>query len=364
MMRKRLILMFTLSAVCLTGCHKKEAEKKSDGPAEVTVARPQTRTVTLTNAYPATLHAKDAVNVIARVDGRLTSIPYTPGEVREGQVLFEIEKSVYADAVSKAEAALASSEAQREYAETHLAALREALKADAVSRMEVEQAASNLRQIEADIKTAKATLSDARTQLDYCTIRAPFSGRVATHAVDPGTVVSPGTQLTTIYNEDTFSAHFEIEEEQYNTLTASGGQIKGAEVTLTFSQPLAHEYRGVVDYVSPNVNTGTGTYLLHARIENPYKELRQGMYVTVNLPYREVKDALLVLAAAIGSDQQGEYLYTLTDSSRVAYTPVITGPMIDDTLRMVSSGLTEDTPYLTKALLKVRPGEKVKGRYE
>lgn len=51
-------------------------------------------------------------------------------------------------------------------------------------------------------KTYPATLSAARTQLGYCTIRAPFAGRVAKREVDPGSVVSPGTRLTSIYNED------------------------------------------------------------------------------------------------------------------------------------------------------------------
>lgn len=187
----------------LGGCSgRSDREAAMAGAADsVSVAVAQVGNVVLTKSYPGYLTAADEVDVVARVQGRLAEAPYQPGVVEKGTVLFRIDDTEYADAVSRGEAALQSAQAQRDYAATRLEALRKALEADAVSRMEVEQQQSQLEQIEAAIKTARAQLADARTQLGYCTIRAPFRGRVAKRNFDPGAVVSPGDVMTSIYSD-------------------------------------------------------------------------------------------------------------------------------------------------------------------
>ena len=65
---------------------------------------------------------------------------------------------------------------------------------------------------------------------------------------------------------------------------------------------------------------------------------------------------MLVKDASLGTDQLGRYLYTVNDSDRVVYTPVKVGELYDDSLRIVTSGITPSTRYVTRALLKVRDG--------
>lgn len=348
----------------MAGCGKKEHHKAENEEMPVSVALPEIREITLAKTYPGILRAADQVDIIARVEGRLNASPYTPGTVEKGAVLFEIERQNYADAVSKALAELESAKAQRAYAESHLQALRKALEADAVSKMEVEQAESSLRQIDAAIKTAEAELNDAYTQLDYCTVTAPFRGRVAKRLIDPGSIVSQGTQLTSIFNEDYFLVDFNIEDSQYLKMIADGGKVEGSKLAVDFSEEMPRSYVARVTYVSPEVDTSTGTYALQARLDDTYGELRSGMYVTVRLPYMELDSATVVKGSAIASDQRGEYLYTVSDSNTVVYTPLTLGPEVNDTLRVVTSGLAPHTPYVTKALLKVRPGERIRPEYE
>lgn len=350
--------------VCTTACHKKPTDASTDEEMTVSVALPLTQEVTLTKTYPGTISAAQEVPIVGRVSGRLESMNYTPGIVQKGAVLYTIDPTDYADAVKKAEAALESAKAERIYAASHLEALQEALKADAVSKMEVEQAESTLRQIDATIKSACAELNDARTQLGYCTVRAPFTGRVATNAIDVGTVVSAGTQLTTMYNEEHFTVKFNIEDTQYLIMTAGGKQLNGTQLKLNFSDALPHEYYATLNYISPGVDKSTGTYAIHGKVVDPYGELRSGMYVTVDLPYEHLDSAIVVRTAAISTDQRGEYLYTVDKDSTVTYTHIEAGPTLADTLTVVLSGLERNIPYVTKALLKVRPGEKIKPRYE
>jgi multidrug efflux pump subunit AcrA (membrane-fusion protein) len=65
---------------------------------------------------------------------------------------------------------------------------------------------------------------------------------------------------------------------------------------------------------------------------------------------------VLVRDAAIGTDQLGKYLYVVNDSNRVEYRPIRTGQLVDDSLRLVTDGLSPRERYVTKALLKVRDG--------
>lgn len=331
----------------------------------VDVALPQVRDVTLSKSYPGYLTAAAKVDIVARVGGRLTSAPYTAGPVKKGELLFMIDAAPFRNAVDKARAALQSAQSQLEYARSHYQALQKAYEADAVSGMEVEQARSTVQQYEASVQTAAAALSDANLQLGYCTIRAPFNGRVASRNVDPGTIVNVDQQLTTIFDEDHFNVNFEIDDDQYLTMLNKGsGQIEAINMPVTFSEPMPHDYVASLSYISPDVQTSTGTFSLQGRLENPYGELRAGMYVTIDLPYAKVDSAIVVPASAISTDQRGDYLYTIGEENIVEYTPVTAPYALGDSLKVITSGLKPDQAFVTKALLKVRPGQKITPRYE
>ncbi len=100
--------------------------------------------------------------------------------------------------------------------------------------------------------------------------------------------------------------------------------------------------------------------LLKAELDNSYGELKDGMYANITLPYAIVPDAILVKDASISTDQAGKYVYVVNDSNKVVYTPIKTGELVRDSMRIVTSGLTPQSRYVTQALLKVRDGMEVK----
>lgn len=108
------------------------------------------------------------------------------------------------------------------------------------------------------------------------------------------------------------------------------------------------------------MNTATGTILLKGTVRNIDNELKDGMYVTVRLPYGVNPKAVLVNDASIGTDQLGKYVYVVNDSNKVVYTHIEVGELYQDSLRIVNSGLKGGEKYVTKALLTVRNGEEVK----
>ena len=373
--------MGSLLLVC-GACKKKDDGKAAEmPPMAVDVAEVTTDSVMVYKEYPGRLLATSVVEVVCRVDGTLLSKTYTDGGiVKKGQVLFTIDPTQYRNAVEQMQGTLdnaisshASAVSASEYNKSHYEAMQKAIKADAVSQMELLQAKSayeeglaSIKSAEAQIKTARANLQTAQTNLSYCTITAPITGRITTANFQPGQVINGGASPVTLakmYQNNTFYAEFYVEEPTFYQIAGSNAsEVKeGYEnLPLKFSEDLKHDYVGKFHYVAPDVNAGTGSMLLQAEIKNDYDELRDGMYVTISLPFQNEPQAILVEDAAIGTDQRGKYVYVVDDNDEVVYTPIQIGALVSGNRRIVTQGLKPGQKYVTKALLKVQNGTKVK----
>lgn len=366
----RTIIYIAVGAMAMLAAGSCKRTDKHDAAADampVDVAKVQTDSVVIYKTYPGQLSAVEMVDLVARVSGTLRSVNYKAGDiVQKGQLLFTVEDTKYRDAVQQAEAQLASAISTRDYASTHYAAMEKALKSDAVSVMEVRQAKNALDEAEAAIKTARAALQTARTNLGYCRITAPFRGRITNSDYSVGTFLngemSP-VKLASIYDDSQLFAYFAIEDASFLRSFASAARrenINYDSIPLAFQEQLPHAYSGSLNYLSPEIDPSTGTMKVRAVVDNPYGELRDGMYVTISLPSSVDPKALLVNDAAVSTDQLGKYIYTVNDSDMIVYTPVKTGGVVRDTMRVVTDGVTPQTVYVTKALLKVRAGVHVK----
>ncbi|MDE7413886.1 MAG: efflux RND transporter periplasmic adaptor subunit [Muribaculaceae bacterium] len=366
------LIAFACLSLIVTGCKKndnKKEDERMDAIPTVDVAEATTDSITLYQTYPGTLSAGQTTDVVAEVSGRILSVHYVSGQyVKKGQALFTIESTTYRDAVTKAEAALSTARSQHDYYTRQHAAMQKAFEADAVSQMEVLQSKSNMEQAAASIRDAEAALSTAKLNLSRCTVVAPASGYISSGAPDPGNYVNgqgAPIKLTTIYSNETMTAKFYLSDTQYEQLLGSEGGISGPlyrSVPVNFKEQVGHDYTTDLFYVSPSVNESTGSLLLQGTLKNKNNELKDGMYVTISLPYGTSPHAVLVKDASIGTDQRGKYLYTVNDSNKVAYTPVEIGALYQDSLRVITSGVKPGDKYVTKALLTVQRGEKINPR--
>ena len=244
--------------------------------------------------------------------------------------------------------------------------MKKALESDAVARISVIQAESDMKNSLAAIHNAEAAVQSARTNLSYCTVRAPINGHVTASGPDIGAYLagagSPVT-LATIYDDSSMGAVFNIADMQFMRMMdhkGDGHELDYARIPVTFEDTLPHHYTAKLTYISPEIDKSTGTLLLKAELDNPYGELKDGMYANITLPYAIVPDALLVKDASISTDQAGKYVYVVNDSNKIVYTPVTVGDLVRDSMRVVTHGLTPQSRYVTQALLKVRDGMTVK----
>lgn len=360
------LLYIMLALPLLVSCKDKKEASRSMPTPEISVAKPQVKDITLTKEYPGYLTSEQTVNLVARVNGTLQSISFSPGSrIRQGQVLFVIEPTIYKDNVTQAEAALKTAKAQLEYSRNNYSRMKEALKSDAVSRIQVLQSESNVAEGIAAVSNAEAALNTAHTNLNYCYIRAPFDGTISKNTMDVGNYISGAVQpvtLATIYKDNRMYTFFNVSDNQWLSMlmNAAGKKELPKTVTLRLGKDGSQTYPATLDYLSPNVDLNTGTLNIRANLDNPQGVLKSGLYVSITLPYDEQTQAVLVPDASIGTDQLGKYVYVINDSNIVNYRHIVIGQMVNDTMRQVVKGLSPQDRYVTKALMKVREGMKVK----
>ena len=366
-MKTRIYFIVVLSGWLLSGCDKKESSAQMEA-LPVEVAKPVVKDVTLTRDYPGYLTAENSVDIVGRVNGTLLSKLYpSGGRVKKGQTLFVVDPTLYQNAVKEAEANLKTAKANLDYAKSNYERMKEAIKSDAVSRIQLVQAESNVQSCEAAVSKAEAELKTARVNLSYCYIKSPMDGIADLAEYSDGAYISGEgnpVKLTTIYQDQKLYSYFDISDNQYlafELLRAADSKIPEAEhsVTLRVGTDGSKTWQGKLNYLSPSFSLSTGTMRLRAELDNPDGVLKPGLYVSVTLPYATEEKAVLVDNASIGTDQLGKFLYVVNDSNVVTLRHIGVGQLVDGNMRMVTSGLSPDEWYVTKALMKVRQGMKI-----
>lgn len=362
-MNNRIILMLLLATALLTGCKNDEKSAVAPVAPNISVTEAIEDSVTLYASYPGYLQAVSRVDLVARVSGYQQASLYKSGEwVNEGDTLFIIEPTQYEDAVAQAEAALATAKSEYYYAENNYNRMKDVANSNAISEIDLIKSEAAYYQAEAAIKNAEAALQSARTNLDYCYVKAPFAGRMSATVYSTGAYLTPGIndKLATIYQDDEMYAYFSIDDAQYmkllQNLKNNNTKLEQNNIRFSFSEPLPHEYKGHINYIAPNIDLTTGTLTIRVKVKNPYGELRHGMYTIIHLPYSRSEKVVMVRDASIGTDQLGKYIYVVNDSNRVEMRHIEIGELYQDSLRIVTSGVSAGERYVTKAMQKVREG--------
>lgn len=352
-------VIYALAMLALAACHKKEMETTATSGLPIEVATPVVRDVTLTQEYPGYLDADATISIVGRVNGTITKRNFTEGgRVKQGELLFVIEPTLYENAVTQAEAALNTAKAELEYAKSNYERMQAAITSNAVSQIELLQAKSRVESGNAAVSNAQAALKSARTKLGYCYVKAPTDGVVGLRNYPVGAYISgeaAPVELCKLYKDDIMYAYFNITDKQWlqsdDEVSSGNGNI-----TFTLGNGKSMSRKARIDYLAPDVNMGTGTLQVRAVLDNKGGTLKPGSYISVRMPYEEVKDGLLVRDASIGTDQTGKFLYVVNSNNIVEYRRIETGSLVDDTLRLVTIGIAPGERYVTRAILKVRQG--------
>jgi multidrug efflux system membrane fusion protein len=362
-MTKRIISWFLLASL---GCQKSAPPTVAVKPPEVIVARPVVREVQETEEFPGKFEATKSVELRAQVTGSLEAIHFADGaDVTEGQKLFTIDSRVFRAELERANAGLAQAVAKRNRLKKDYD--RRVTLGDAGSKEDLDRTAGELAEADSAIAVSQALVTLAKTQLDYCAIVAPFSGRASRRAIDPGNIVKANdTILTTIVATHPIHATFDVDERTQLRLKRIEKGIPGAKAVVSIAladedvniPPRSGEpgYRsGVVDFTDNQVNSGTGTIRYRVVVENPDRFLTPGLFCRLRFPIGQPRKALVIPEEAVGSDQGQKYVFVVNQKDEVVYRPVTLGFAVDR-VRVVERGLEPTDRVIVRGQQRVRPG--------
>lgn len=338
-------------------------------PPEVTVARPDKRAITETMSFTGNLQAVRTADLVARVPGFLEKVMFQDGQdVRENDLLFVIEQAPYRAAVVGADAGLQKAEAELAQAKITTARLQQAARTGAVSRQQLDEAEAREQVAQGQVLAMQAALDQARIDLGYTEIRAPFSGRIGRRLVDPGNFVGAGGTPTTLATLDQLKpiyAFFNIDERsvlRIRHLQRERGGPSYRERPVPVSIGLQTEqdfpHTGQIDFVASGIDPNTGTLQVRAIFANTDGSLLPGAFVRIRIPIGERDDMLLVPQLALGTNQAGRYVLIVNDEGVVEQRTVTTGPR-EGPMQVVEGGLTADDWVVVNGIQRARPGGRV-----
>jgi len=351
---------------------EEQAGPAAPPPPAVTVSKPLVRDIQEWTDFTGQFEARESVEVRPRVSGYLESINFTDGQlVKKGDLLFVIEPRPFELALETAKAQQAQAEAQLELGKAQLARTAQLRKNDYATQETYDERLSQVNIAAASRDSAIAAVNQAQLNLDYTRVTAPVSGRMGRHEVSIGNLITGGTSgsttlLTTIVSLDPIWLSFFVSEGDgmtYKRLVQKG-EIKSArENTVEVQGQLMDEkswtLKGAIDFVDNQYDRNSGTIRVRASFPNADLFITPGQFGRVRVPMSQLRPTILVPDAAVVTDQSVKMLFTVTPDGTVVPKPVELGPVTDDGLRVVRSGVTPDDQIIISGLLRARPGQKV-----
>ena len=392
-MSQRPLIVRALPLACavtclLTGCSSQKAQLAGPPPlTPVSIAVATEETVPVQLRAVGTVEPSASVQVKSQIAGQLMSVHFTEGaEVKQGDLLFEIDRRPYQEALRQAEATLARDTAQMHQSEANVARDRaQAVSTDAdatrnaqlakegiMSQSQGDQSRAtaaalheSIRADEAAIESAraaidsdKAAIDNARLNLTYCEIRSPISGRAGNLLVHAGNQIKVSDVALVVINKLTPSfVSFGIPQQHLPSIRSANARHP-LVVQVSLQGDATKSARGVLSVIDNAVDTATGTIHLKATFTNEERFLWPGQFVNVVLTL-DTRDATTVPSEAIQAGLKGQMVYVVKSDQSVESRIVDVGSAVGRKV-IIEKGVAPGETVVTDGQLRLFPGARVK----
>lgn len=349
------------AALCLATASLALAQAPG-GAVPVTVAPATKKDVPVLLRNIGTVQGMQTALIRSRVDGTLEQVFFTEGqEVKRGDKLAQIDPRPYQAVLDQAMATKASTEAQLANARLDLARSRQLVANNYTPQQTVDTRAALVAQLEAQLRANEATISAARTNLDYTNITAPFDGRMGLRQTDPGNVVrladAQGIGIVTITQVRPIAVLFTLAQDNLPAIQAAMGHGK-LPVQAFASDDKTLLGLGELLTTDNTVDPATGTIKLKAVFANPDNKLWPGQFINARLQVEVRRGAVTVPSNAVQRSQTNLFVYAVKPDNTVTVTPVTLGPD-DGQTAIITKGLEEGTPVVVAGQSRLRNGAAV-----
>ncbi len=357
-----LLLALTILLAACSGGNARANGKQSDRGAivPVTVATVVRKDVPIQVRAIGNVEAYSTVEVKSMVAGELTRVAFKEGQdVRQGDLLFTIDRRPFEAAVSQAEGTLARDRAQAANAKAQAARYQALLREGVVAKEQADQMQTSADALEAAVRADEAALQTARVNLQYCSIYAPISGRTGNLMVHAGNLVKVNdVALVTINQITPTYVTFSVPEQFLPDIKKYAARSKLKAEAGPPDQPSA---KGALDFIDNAVDPATGTIKLKALFPNTERRLWPSQFVNVVLTLASQPGALVIPSQAVQTGQDGQYVFVVKPDKTAESRAVVLERTVEGEA-VISNGLQDGDVVITDGQMRLVPGAKVEAK--
>jgi len=366
--KPRLLARFFLAGFLFVGAcsgdPSAEEPQSKDRPAvPVMVASVFTKDVPIQVSSVGNVEAYSTVAVKSRVSGELVAVHFREGqEVKEGDLLFTIDKAPYEVALREAQARLERDQALARKARDDVRRNMPLAEKDIVSRQALDQVVSTAEAAEALVKADQATVENLQLQLGYCSIRSPISGRTGSLLIQKGNLVKANDEnksLVTVHQLEPIYVTFAVPEKYLGEINRRTKEGKMEVQVYTVENPgNAEPIAGVLSFVNNTVEQTTATIRLKATFQNTDRRLWPGQTINAVLTLGVQPKAVVVPSQAIQSGQSGTYAFVVKQD-KTAELRLVSVSRSTNGETVIEKGLSPGEIVVMDGQLLLTPGARV-----
>lgn len=329
-------------------------------PVPVTTTTASRKAVPVDVEAIGTVIAASTVAVHAQITGELTSVNFKEGDdVRQGQVLFTLDKRPLEATLLQAQANLQRDQAQARNARASSVRYDDLLKRGIATQEQVDQFRTQAAALDATVVADQAAVDSAKVQLDYATIVSPLTGRTGFLQVHVGNLVRANdtTPIIVINRIQPVYVSFAVPEAmlpQFKRYVARGTIRVEAKAPNEEGAASA----GRIDFIDNAVDATTGTIKVKGTFPNEDRRLWPGQFVNVTVTLTTEPDMTVVPTVAVQSGQQGTYVYVVKDDQTVELR-MVTVSRTHGAESIIRSGVAAGETVVTDGHLRLIPGSRV-----
>jgi multidrug efflux system membrane fusion protein len=354
----KLMVLFALFLI-ISACSGNNKTKQTARVVPVKIGDVMQQNVPVQINAIGNVEAYNTVSVKALVGGEIIGVHFKEGQdVRQGDVLFQIDPRPYEAALRQAEAQLARDAAQAKNAEEQAKRYEILIQKEYVSKDQYDLLRSNADALAAAVQADKANVENGRLQLAYCTIKSPIDGRVGSVLINKGNVIKANDLIMVTINKIVpIYVTFSLPEQNLANIKKymAEGSLKVDAVIPGNEKRPAH---GTLTFINNAVDASTGTIQLKGTFENRDRSLWPGQFINVVLTLTTQRNAVVMPSSALQAGQQGQYVFVVKPDMTVESRPVSVAWSYGD-LAVVAQGVTPGEKVVTDGQLNLITGVKV-----
>src|SRR5579872_5679101 len=366
----RTVMICNLASVCafLFGCtsaDSKQQKAHAAGPrsVSVSVAPVQRQDVPVYLSGLGAVTAFNTANIKSRVDGQIMKVNFREGQnVNQGELLIEIDSRPFEVQLEQMQAQLFRDQAQLRDAKLNLDRYTSLIPSGSIAQQQVDTQKALVDQLDGTVRTDQAQIDNAKLQIVYCHITAPFTGRVGLRQVDPGNIIhaadtNPMLILTQL---QPIAVIFTLPEDVLPSVSRRMQQGT-LEVDAFSRDDQTKLATGKLLTIDNEIDPTTGTAKLKAVFDNKDNQLWPNQFVNADLLLETRKNSTVIPTAAILRGPQGTFVYAVNPDKTVQ-DRVVTISLTQGDTTVIANGVNPGDTVVTDGQDKLQTGSHIEPR--